>query len=146
MRSQRIESHTLDNPDREEITALAIDPRNLNSFMVGTASGCVKRLWPVHQYHLRSATLVYKCDKPIKSLSFHLSGKLLGITTDDEQPIVYSMLDKRVITLKKGHEGGATNVFFAGGYTCSLGLEGYLHLYELKLSAAMEASDDSDSE
>lgn len=72
---------------------------------------------------------MYKCDRPIKALSFHPRGKILGIATDDEQAILYSIIDKRVITLKKAHEGGATNVFFAAGYVCSLGLEGYLHLY-----------------
>jgi hypothetical protein len=42
---------------------------------------------------------------------------------------VYSILDKRVIALQRAHEGGAVSVFFAGGYVCSQGLEGYLHLY-----------------
>jgi hypothetical protein len=83
MRSQRVESHTLDNPDREEITALAFDPRNMGSFVVGTASGCVRRLWPQNQFHLRNATLMYKCDRPIKALSFHPRAKILGIATDD---------------------------------------------------------------
>jgi hypothetical protein len=83
IRSQRADSHTLDNPDREEITALAIDPRNMNSFVMGTASGCVRRLWPAHQYRVREASLMYKCDRAIKALSFHPRGKFLGIATED---------------------------------------------------------------
>jgi hypothetical protein len=122
-----------------------MDPRNLNSFAVGTASGCVKRLWPLHQYSLRKAVLMYKCDRPIKALCFHPKGKLLGIATEDEQAFVYSIIDKRVFSLQKPHEGGAVNIFFAGGYVCSQGLEGYLHLYELKVPA-MAQSSDSESE
>lgn len=82
---------------------MAMDPRNMNTFAVGTRSGCVKRLWPIHKYNLKQASVMYKCDRPIKSVSFHPKGKLLGIATEEEQAFIYSILDKRVHGLQKPH-------------------------------------------
>lgn len=80
-----------------------MDPRNLNSFIIGTAAGCVKRLWPLHNYDLGKAVMVYKCDRPIRSLAFHPKGKLLGIATDDEQAIVLSIVNHQIFSLWKAH-------------------------------------------
>jgi hypothetical protein len=90
--------------------------------------------------------MLYKCDKPIKVLAFDLMGTLLGIATDDEQAIVYSFKSKRIFSLPKAHEGGTVNIFFGGGYVCSQGLEGYLHLYEIKHSISPKFWSDSESE
>lgn len=115
-------NYTLINDDREEITALVMDPRNSNSFLIGTAAGFVKRLWPMHQYNLRLAIVLFKCNQPIKSLSIHPKGKLLGIATGDEQAIVFSLIDQRVYSLYNSHEGGTIRVSFGGDYVYSHGM------------------------
>jgi hypothetical protein len=55
LHTQQASSRTLLNEEREEVTALAMDPRNPANFIVGTAAGCVKALLPAHDFSLLKA-------------------------------------------------------------------------------------------
>lgn len=81
LQNQQPTTHTVQNEEREEITAFCIDPRDASNFVIGTAKGCVKALSTAHNFNLRKAEILYKCSKPIKAVTFDLMGTLIGIAT-----------------------------------------------------------------
>jgi WD40 repeat protein len=126
-----------------DITAFAMHPTIHNFFAMGASNGVVKFLKASNQLNLSSAEIIFKGDRPIRSLNFNESGELLGITTDEELPIIYCLNNKRLYKLSTAHEGFVINIFFGrNSHIATLGAEGNLHLYSIQMSGEQESNEE----